>query len=151
MSRTALNKLCNDLLKDESVLVRIEAIQALLILGPPYAPEPAEYVKLVQPYANVVAERLKEDGKGEKDEMARLWLMLLGCMYDDRTMDTAIAKMAVADPASVAAAGVDAMLAGKDHVVPGVVNKLAVASSKALPDAAVARAQAPLTKPRSGG
>lgn len=65
--------------------------------------------------------------------------------------DTAMAAMAVADPASVAAAGVDAMLAGKDHVVPGVVNKLALASSKALPDAAVARAQAPVTRPGSGG
>ena len=64
--------------------------------------------------------------------------------------DTALAKMAVADPATVAAAGLDAMLAGKDHVIPGVVTKLAVASSKALPDSAVAKTQAPATKPASG-
>ena len=65
--------------------------------------------------------------------------------------DTAIAKMAVADPASVARAGIDAMLAGKDHVVPGLVNKVAVASSNLLPDSAVAKTQAPVTKPGSGG
>lgn len=65
--------------------------------------------------------------------------------------DTAIAGMAVADPASVARAGIDAMLAGKDHVVPGLVNKAAVASSNLLPDSAVARTQAPVTKPGSGG
>lgn len=64
--------------------------------------------------------------------------------------DTAIAELAVADPATVAAAGIDAMLAGKDHVVPGVVNKLAVASSNALPDAAITKTQAAVTKPGSG-
>ena len=64
--------------------------------------------------------------------------------------DTAIARMAVADPASVATAGIDAMLAGEDHVVPGVVNKVAVASSGALPDSVVAKTQAPITKPGSG-
>lgn len=64
--------------------------------------------------------------------------------------DTAMAKMAVADPASVARAGIDAMFAGKDHVVPGIVNKVAVAVSSVLPDAAVAATQAPATEPRSG-
>jgi HEAT repeat protein len=92
-NKTALNKLCNSLLKDTSALVRIEACQALLALGPPYSPDPAEYIKLVQPYANVVAERLKEDNKGEKDPMVRVWVYLLSCMYDDRTMDSSVAKI----------------------------------------------------------
>lgn len=63
--------------------------------------------------------------------------------------DTAIARMAVADSAAVARAGIEGMLAGDDHVVPGVVNKLAIAYSNVLPDAAIAKTQAAVTKPGS--
>lgn len=62
--------------------------------------------------------------------------------------DTAIAKMAHADAADVAKAGIDAMLAGDDHVVPGLLNRATTAASNVLPDTAMARSQAALTKPR---
>lgn len=64
--------------------------------------------------------------------------------------DTAIAKMANADAAGVAAAGIEAMLAGDDHVIPGLLNKASVASSSVLPDSAIARTQAAVTEPGSG-
>lgn len=65
--------------------------------------------------------------------------------------DTAIAKMANADAAGVASAGIEAMLAGDDHVIPGLLNKVAAASSNLLPDRAIAKAQSAVTKPGSGG
>lgn len=65
--------------------------------------------------------------------------------------DTAIAHMAVGDAAEVAAAGIEAMLAGDDHVIPGLVNKASVASANVLPDAAVTKAQSAVTEPGSAG
>lgn len=64
---------------------------------------------------------------------------------------TAIADMATGDPVEVARAGIDALLAGDDHVVPGLLNKASVAASNVLPDTAIARSQANVTKPGSGG
>ena len=43
-----------------------------------------------------------------------------------------------ADPASVAKAGYDALMSGKDHVVAGFVNKLRVAMAHLLPDPLIA-------------
>lgn len=63
--------------------------------------------------------------------------------------DTAIAKMADADAADVAKAGIEAMLAGDDHVVPGLLNRASMAASNVLPDTTMARSQAALTKPGS--
>jgi uncharacterized protein len=63
--------------------------------------------------------------------------------------DTAIAKMAHADAADVAKAGIEAMLAGDDHVVPGLLNRASMAASNVLPDTTMARSQAALTKPGS--
>jgi uncharacterized protein len=63
---------------------------------------------------------------------------------------TAIADMATGDPAEVARAGIDAMLAGDDHVVPGLLNRASVAAANVLPDTAIARSQAAITKPGSG-
>ena len=64
--------------------------------------------------------------------------------------DTAIAGMATGDPVEVARAGIDAMLADEDHVVPGLRNRAAMAASAVLPDTTMARSQAALTKPGSG-
>lgn len=64
--------------------------------------------------------------------------------------DTALAKMADADAAGVASAGIEAMLAGDDHVIPGLLNKATVATSNVLPDSAVAKAQSAVTTLGSG-
>lgn len=63
--------------------------------------------------------------------------------------DTAIAGLATGDPVEVARAGIDAMLAGEDHIVPGLLNRASMAASNVLPDTTMARSQAALTKPGS--
>jgi short-subunit dehydrogenase len=47
--------------------------------------------------------------------------------------DTLLFRMAVADSATVAKAGIDAMMAGKDMCVPGIRNKLTALSTKITP------------------
>jgi hypothetical protein len=88
-SKVAMDKLATVMLKDASATVRLEAVHALLMLGPPYTPNPDDYARVIQPYADAVAGRLRpykagDKDAGEKDEAVRVWLKLLGIMYDDR-------------------------------------------------------------------
>ncbi len=65
--------------------------------------------------------------------------------------DTRIASAPKDDPADVARRGVEALLAGKDHVVAASrLNKLQTAAGQLLPDRLVAAVQGRLTKPGSG-
>ena len=55
------------------------------------------------------------------------------------------------DPDEVARDGIEAMLAGKDHVVAGSLrNKVQAEVSKALPDAVTAKASGKMSAPGSG-
>ncbi len=55
------------------------------------------------------------------------------------------------DPAVVARAGFDALMAGKDHVVAGSLkNKVQAAAGRVLPETAKAKVQAQQTEPGSG-
>jgi len=65
--------------------------------------------------------------------------------------DTRLGQSKKDDPSEVARQGVEAMLAGKDHIVAGSFkNKAQVAAAKVLPDSATAKAHAVMAKPGSG-
>jgi short-subunit dehydrogenase len=65
-------------------------------------------------------------------------------------LDTAIGRSSKADPDKVARDGWEAMLAGKDHVVPGLMNKLQVAASGVAPEAVKARIHRAIAEPDGG-
>jgi short-subunit dehydrogenase len=65
--------------------------------------------------------------------------------------DTKLGQTKKDDPDEVARDGIEAMLAGKDHVVAGSLrNKVQAGVSKALPDAVAAKASGKVSAPGSG-
>jgi HEAT repeat protein len=142
---TARSRL-TDLLKDPSRAVRLEAIQSLLLLGPPTTQDPNLYVKEAQPLIDPVLARLApgtDKAPGEKDPGVRMWLNALVLMYDDRHEPKAFAEMA----AAVAAADPElrvqgltamAMLGGKAGKAIDTVRAALGASEPAVAKAAVA-------------
>ena len=66
-------------------------------------------------------------------------------------MDTKAGTANKDDPAVVAKAGFDAMMAGKDKVTPTVKNKIMGAVADLLPDALAAKVHRGLSEPGSGG
>lgn len=63
--------------------------------------------------------------------------------------DTGMGQAAKDDPATVARAGYEALVAGRAAVVPGMRNKLQAAATNVLPDAAISRLHGSLTAPGS--
>jgi short-subunit dehydrogenase len=77
-----------------------------------------------------------------------------GTEFFDRAgmQDTRLYGAKKDDPATVAREGVEALLAGKDHVVAGSArNKVQTAAARVLPDTVTARMQARQTEPRGRG
>jgi short-subunit dehydrogenase len=65
--------------------------------------------------------------------------------------DTKLGQSKKDDPADVAKDGIEAMMAGKDHVVShGLRNKVQVAATKVTPDRIVSAAHAKMAEPGSG-
>ncbi len=64
-------------------------------------------------------------------------------------LDTKAGESKKADPAKVAQDGFDALMAGKDHVVSGLVNKIQVAGGKLMSEQMGAASHAKQTKPNS--
>ncbi len=94
-ARTQLNLL----LKDASSAVRSEAIQSLLLIGPPTPKDPADYVKEAQPHIDAVLARLApgtDKAPGEREPALRLWLHTLALMYDDRHAPVAVKELTAA-------------------------------------------------------
>jgi hypothetical protein len=89
-SRVAMDKLAHVLIKDSSGVVRMEALQSMVLLGAPYSPDPEAYLVLAKPYAEAVGLRMKL----EKDPVVKIWLHLVQVMYDDRTMEVNAKKIA---------------------------------------------------------
>ena len=87
-SDLAAKYLLNTLMKDPCTGVRLEAIQALLTLGPPKADKPEEYIKAIKDYLEPVELRIKgaPNIKTEQDKGVLCWLYLLNIMYDDRVL-----------------------------------------------------------------
>jgi hypothetical protein len=90
-SKVAMDKLVFTLLKDPSMMVRLEACQALLVLGPPNTPDSKAYVAEVGPYLNAVTQRIAKD---EKDTGVRIWLLVVEMMYDDRSFEKNVPTIA---------------------------------------------------------
>lgn len=65
-------------------------------------------------------------------------------------LHTKVGQQGKADPAKVAKDGWDALMAGKGHIVSGLSNKLQVAASGVLPQAALAEMHRGLAEPGSG-
>mgnify|MGYP002717596741 CR=1 FL=1 len=62
-------------------------------------------------------------------------------------LDTPLGQMKKADPADVARAGYDAMLAGQAQMTPGLLNKAQAAMAEILPAGLVAKAHRQMAKP----
>jgi HEAT repeat protein len=93
-NRDAMDKLAKTLLADKSGTVRMEAVQGLLQIGPPYVEDPNKYGEAIEPYVKIVTARLKTDAQSEREPAVRVWLLTLHAMYDDRTMDPTVDKLA---------------------------------------------------------
>jgi hypothetical protein len=117
-SKQAMDKLVLTMIKDASANVRMEALQALLVLGPPVTNDAASYIAAVKPYLQPLSDRLK----AEKDRGVLAYLYLVTIMFDDRTYDQNVAKIA-ALAASVSEPAV------RVHAL----NALAVIGAKAKP------------------
>jgi hypothetical protein len=89
-STVAMDKLVFALLKDPSAAVRMEAMQSMIVLGPPHTTDPAAYPKLVAPYLAEIDRRLK----AEKDHGVKIWLYLVQMMYDGGTIKENTKKIA---------------------------------------------------------
>lgn len=87
----AMQALVNTLLKDDSAAVRLEAVQSLILLGPPAYKDPSEYPALIKPYLTPVMDRQKV----EKDKAVQIWLQVLVMRYDGTQLtDQNILKLA---------------------------------------------------------
>jgi HEAT repeat protein len=88
----ALKGLANTMLKDSSAVVRLEAVQSMILLGPPaYKPDnPADYVAAIKPFLDpVLVQQKVEDDKG-----VQIWLQVLVMRYDGSQLtDLNIAKI----------------------------------------------------------
>jgi HEAT repeat protein len=89
-NKAAMDKLVFALLKDDSSAVRLEAMQSMIVLGPPHTKDPAEYPKVIARYLEEIALRQKL----EKDHTVKIWLYLVEMMYDDRAIEGNIHKIA---------------------------------------------------------
>ena len=63
-------------------------------------------------------------------------------------LDTVIGKLPKPEPAGVAQAGWDAMIAGEAHIVPGILNKVAEAAAHVVPAGLLASVHGAVAKPR---
>jgi HEAT repeat protein len=84
-SERVLGVLAGTFLKDPAAAVRLDAVQALILLGPPaYRPgnpatnDPGDYALKVKPYLDPTVAQLKV----EKDKGIQIWLTLLVMKYD---------------------------------------------------------------------
>lgn len=95
-NKEAAMALLDFMIVDSCASVRMETIQALLILGPPKGKTPTDYLELIKPYLKGINGRIKPDvGKaGEKDKNVLCWLLLLQIMYDGSHMDANVKQLA---------------------------------------------------------
>lgn len=91
-NQSAMKTLANTLLKDGCAYVRLEAAQALVLLGPPaHGKDPAVYAQAIKPFLEPVLIRQK----AEKDKAVQIWLQMLVMRYDGTQLtDANVAKIA---------------------------------------------------------
>ena len=102
-SERALGSLSGTLLKDSCSVVRLEAVQSLVLLGPPeYNRQlPQEYPVKIKPFLDAATAAQKT----EKDKSVQIWLMMLIMRYDGSQLKDENIKLIVnhIDGADVAA------------------------------------------------
>jgi HEAT repeat protein len=93
---TAQKVLLQMLQKDDCAAVRLEAVMALISMGPPYVSNPSEYLAQIQPTLTVIESRLnpKKTERGETDKTVQIWLYVLKVMLDDRAFQESLPKIA---------------------------------------------------------
>jgi HEAT repeat protein len=116
-STSAMSKLMHSLLKDDSSAVRMEALQSLIVLGPPHVTKSTDYGNVIKPYLAILTSRLKE----EKDPGAQIWLRVVTMMYDDRAIATNVKEIA------------KSIIATDPNLRVQALNALAVVGPKAKP------------------
>jgi HEAT repeat protein len=113
----AMSKLMHTLLKDDSAAVRMEALQSLIVLGPPHVTKSSDYGNVIKPYLAILTSRLKD----EKDPGAKIWLRVVTMMYDDRAIAANVKEIA------------KAIIAPDPNLRVQALNALAVVGPKAKP------------------
>jgi HEAT repeat protein len=100
---TAMDVLIDNLLLDRTAAVRMEAAKSLLTIGPPRPKDPTGYAKAVQVFLTKIKPRIEFEGstvpKGTRvnimpNKNVYIWLLLLEIMYDDRTLNDNVEKIA---------------------------------------------------------
>jgi hypothetical protein len=90
-SPSVLKALAFSLLKDDCAAVRLEAVESLVMLGPPAYKEDADYAQIIKPYLEAATARQKV----EKDKATIVWLHVLVMRYDGTQFNEAtIGKIA---------------------------------------------------------
>ncbi|QEL18080.1 HEAT repeat domain-containing protein [Limnoglobus roseus] len=96
-SRQALDAISKRIRHEKSVPVRLELVQALVVMGPPVVENPTEYPTVIGPYFRAVNDQLKD----EKDKAIQVWLNVLLMLYDGSQLnDATIKKIADFIPAA---------------------------------------------------
>ncbi len=94
-SEEAMNVLMDNMLGDPSVGVRTEVVKSLLMIGPPRVKNPADYQNAIQHFLKKVTPRIEFESKNKKgDKAVYVWLLLLEVLYDDRSLDANVKKIA---------------------------------------------------------
>jgi short-subunit dehydrogenase len=105
-------------------------------------------------FVNLFAEALRQELKGTGVTVTALMPGPTDTAFFDRAemRDTVIGQMPKDDPVKVADQALEAMFAGREHVVSGsIMNRVGALGAGLLPDRVKGHLQAVFTKPREGG
>jgi HEAT repeat protein len=87
----ALTAVSKKIGSEKSAPVRLELVQAMVVMGPPVVPNPADYPRVIAPYFKAINEGIKD----EKDKAIQVWLHMLLMLYDGSQLtDATIKKIA---------------------------------------------------------
>ncbi len=107
-TKSVLDAVAKRIKNEKSVPVRLELVQALVVMGPPVVPNPADYPLVIEPYFRAVTEQLKD----EQDKAIQVWLNVLVMLYDGSQLtETMIKKIANYIPAEDAGGRIAALRA----------------------------------------
>ncbi|MFO0934888.1 MAG: HEAT repeat domain-containing protein [Gemmataceae bacterium] len=113
-------KILISMMNDSSAMVRLEAVQSLVMLGPP-AVSLDKYSLVIQPYMTALQDRMKQ----EKDKGVQIWLVMLLMRYDgnsfnEKNMQKIVELGRSAEPEATIQALTALSLLDKDGHVPAI-------------------------------
>lgn len=96
-TKQALDAVSKRIHLEKSVPVRLELVQAMVVMGAPNVTDPNEYAAAIAPYFKIINDQLKD----EKDKAIQVWLRLLVMQYDGSQLtEASIKKIADYVPAA---------------------------------------------------